>query len=831
MTTAHREMKRDGTCDVARGASPPRSVFAVLSVLGLSVVVAAVVWPALAMRTDREGSTSAVPMTPPELVTWFRAQQQLVLPIAPPSASPFLQHGHPTALPFKPEDFPLEMHKQLPGLVVYDCPVYPIVLVEDPDTRATVIFNLHGEPVLTLSSPPDYNPYAYVQAKFPALRTGALPSAEAAVLLALYDPARIQVAVDLVPADFYANYLAADIAHARETFPDSGGDMQPLGGGGFAITAATPLGGALQLTFPGDVANYYVIDASTDLSAAAWIPVAVLPGQTTNLTWAAPPNPAVAHFHRVRQIPVSSPGDQDQDGLDDLAEIALGADPLDPDSDGDGFSDGHEVGAGEDPLNAALSGPQLAQHILAHGALHVSVPNAAYPEDCGGTGGADPVSAGYTVGSLQQCAYLLVFQVEGSVEDYQDGYDMVYLYHNDILPQDPLFQGHDTPGNRDTCAMVSEQGTLQLVLSAGDVLTLTYDPVDDQYHSAAYAAVIGAQFVAGVSVEFEARAGMITYGFDPKDTVRDGGPYAWASVGKHDTSDVTKIDIAPSAAADQIEIVVESGGGSADISPKSFTTGSMDLTITGQGTAGNALAQARIGSTGPACDKLNIMALPKRGPIEIGIYRISDSTSAGTAFPGGLPSNTDILNTVNDVFKQAQVTFALHSSSGSYDVEYDTVQPPYSDGTWTSGSDGKWQLPEEAAYLDIDPSPWTAPIKVFLIRGNGDTEDFVYAAPYDAYFVRGFAAGNPFPHSVIFTDGTSGHTALAVAHEIGHILGLAVHSDEGGGHDAGPWPSGEEHLLRSGQPSGPVGSPTFPVPGEWLRHEDWKEANDKAGAL
>lgn len=68
-------------------------------------------------------------------------------------------------------------------------------------------------------------------------------------------------------------------------------------------------------------------------------------------------------------------------------------------------------------------------------------------------------------------------------------------------------------------------------------------------------------------------------------------------------------------------------------------------------------------------------------------------------------------------------------------------------------------------------------------------------------------------------------------HPIGHILGLAFYNDDGGGHDAGPWPTLEEHLIRTGQPSGPVESPVFPVPGAWLRHEDWKEANDKAGSL
>ena len=153
----------------------------------------------------RQASDLAAPVTLPELAAWFRAQQQLVLPIAPPTQSPFLQHGHPKALPFEPAEFPLEMRQKLPGLVAYDCPVYPIFLIEDPDTRATVILNTHGEPIHSIPPPPDYDPYAYAQAKFPGLGAGA----ESSALLALYDPARIQIAVDLVPAAFYADYLAA----------------------------------------------------------------------------------------------------------------------------------------------------------------------------------------------------------------------------------------------------------------------------------------------------------------------------------------------------------------------------------------------------------------------------------------------------------------------------------------------------------------------------------------------------------------------------------------------------------------------------------------------
>ncbi len=42
--------------------------------------------------------------------------------------------------------------------------------------------------------------------------------------------------------------------------------------------------------------------------------------------------------------------DQDQDGLSDLEELALGTDPTNSDTDGDGYSDGVEVSSGYDPL-------------------------------------------------------------------------------------------------------------------------------------------------------------------------------------------------------------------------------------------------------------------------------------------------------------------------------------------------------------------------------------------------------------------------------------------------------------------------------------------------
>jgi hypothetical protein len=317
-------------------------------------MVAAVLLPALAVRTDREASAPAVPVTVPEMVAWFRARQQLVLPIAPPSGSPFLLRGHPKALPFDPDDFPLDMRRQLPGLVEYDCPVYPIVLVEDPATRATVILNLHGEPVLTVPPPADYYPYAYVQAKFPALRIGADPDAETAALLAQYDPARIQVAVNLIPADFYASYIAAEQTVSELQPLESGGGMEPLDGGGpFALTSIEYAGAHVELTFPGQSICYYVVESCADLGDAVWSPVDVLLWEDDDMAWTGPDDTGSQRFYRIKEILRANPQDQDNDGLDDVTELEVHhTDPVDADTDGDGLEDGDELLLQTDPLSA-----------------------------------------------------------------------------------------------------------------------------------------------------------------------------------------------------------------------------------------------------------------------------------------------------------------------------------------------------------------------------------------------------------------------------------------------------------------------------------------------
>lgn len=332
-------------------------------------------------------------------------------------------------------------------------------------------------------------------------------------------------------------------------------------------------------------------------------------------------------------------------------------------------------------------------------------------------------------------------------------------------------------------------------------------------------------------VEFKAKAGEINNGFEPREKVRDGGFYAWTSVDKDATSEVTKIEFEPSTAAGNIELVVATGGASVDVTPKTFSAGSTDLMLTGQGTAGDAVVDARIGSTGPACQKLNIMVLPKRGPVGVGIYRIWDSQSPGTALPVGLPTDAAIVAAMNECFVQAHITFQVDGSSGTYNVHYDTMQPPVTSSGWTSGSDGKFQADEQSAFLEIEPSPWRAHLKLFILRANGDAENLHRRVPYSTLLLEGFQSDWLFNHVVMFTDPCVRPLVQVIPHEFGHVLGLAFYSDDGGSHDLGAWPQDTEKLMRQGVPSGPVENPTFPAFGRWLRHEDWRKANDEASVL
>ena len=315
-------------------------------------------------------------------------------------------------------------------------------------------------------------------------------------------------------------------------------------------------------------------------------------------------------------------------------------------------------------------------------------------------------------------------------------------------------------------------------------------------------------------VEFTNRVGMVNYGFNPKECLLYATHWPWTSVSKDGTNEACKLIIEPTSVADQIEVVISSGASSATISPTHFTAGSTDLTITGQGAAGVAVAEARIKGTSRSCAKLNIRSQPFRA-LSVGVYYLHDTNSPAT-YPVGGPTAAAVVSTMNDVFTQAQVSFAL-ANTISTNIAYD------SSGLGTN-TNGMFEPAEEAILTN---TTWQGDVLVFFAKKSG----LQYGGGNNNY-VRGWSLADLQGGIIFVDDCVSTAIPLISAHEIGHTLNLSTWQSISPplftGHDHGPWPSGEEALMRPG--TNGVGG-IVDSPGRWLRHEDWKEANDNAGAL
>jgi hypothetical protein len=125
----------------------------------------------------------------------------------------------------------------------------------------------------------------------------------------------------------------------------------------FALAAVEATGDALALRFDGYVSFYYVMEASPELEPAHWTAAAMLLGVAEPMRWEAPAGGAARRAFRVRRRLRTAPADHDMDGLDDVAELLRGTNPLAADSDGDGLSDGWEVANLLDPLDDGSADP------------------------------------------------------------------------------------------------------------------------------------------------------------------------------------------------------------------------------------------------------------------------------------------------------------------------------------------------------------------------------------------------------------------------------------------------------------------------------------------
>jgi hypothetical protein len=398
------------------------------------------------------------------------------------------------------------------------------------------------------------------------------------------------------------------------------------------------------------------------------------------------------------------------------------------------------------------------------------------------------------------------------------------------------------------------------------------------------------------SFRFHADAGKVHLGFDPPNKAEgDPANEYWASVVQGATNDILNLDMPAGALGGMQWRVTPADTARVGIAMPYGTTAK--VTITGHNTGATEPEPAKIelipfGRGGPAVLTLNVMVLPQR-EMKLAIYTLEDPDSPLSQFATtptvDLPTNEEILAVCNEAYIQAGVRFVLHSSvlppntrSRFYPYDsrgvfispgvarFDPSLPTRScDGVMSYGEMramyyGASDAPEKTIF-DVSSSSSEA-IRFILVRQSGvsyanvaeDSDDHVLAplVPDDVAKIRGLSSGELFAKDLK----TPRQIALAIAHELGHMLGLATANELSGGgpfktgrHDQPPYPAPVNLDDPNGQlPAHPGDDVAIarPVPnralmqggapeadglpwmhGHWMRNEDWERANEKGGTF
>ena len=174
------------------------------------------------------------------------------------------------------------------------------------------------------------------------------------------------------------------------------------------------------------------------------------------------------------------------------------------------------------------------------------------------------------------------------------------------------------------------------------------------------------------------------------------------------------------------------------------------------------------------------------------------------------PSEADLTTALNGVFYQAGIHWTCAGSKNE-DAEYE--------GLGGCAVDGKLDRIEFATLTQIKgwhpTGGWGKGFKAIIFK---ELEQNTPATNH----------ANEVFSPAAYTAPNYSTPQLVIAHEFGHLLGLATKPDpEGGRHDTPPWPPGEESLMRRG----PGTTGVMAIPGKWLRHEDWRKANMEANRM
>ena len=200
------------------------------------------------------------------------------------------------------------------------------------------------------------------------------------------------------------------------------------------------------------------------------------------------------------------------------------------------------------------------------------------------------------------------------------------------------------------------------------------------------------------------------------------------------------------------------------------------------------------------------------------VCRIEDPNSPGTQHVAS-PSDADLQNTLNAVYKQAGIQFVVdaHPLPDPTNIVYDTSPK---DGLFDGADDGG---AEENAFTNVGPplpnaGSWVGNVRVFFLNasypGLGGSQNKTVGSD-------GGLSVYAFSQTIQSLQEDMG---LIVCHELGHVLGLSVYPNFGD-HDPGPWPFGTSSVMRPGPENSKTGGIAPGKLGRWLRFDDWKQSN------
>jgi hypothetical protein len=371
------------------------------SMAALDVVICLVALASAASRTERPAPVDAEQYADfmgnevldiQDLAEGAEVQRRMFNRITPPGLS-WTQPMFPPVAPFDAQYFDEQFLEGLLGEDKNSVAIYPLSLIQDPQTRETLIYNAEGE--LIAAIPVDG-----------AVREWPEDA----------DPSRVILQLDLLPAEDVEPYLYTERRieeslaryNASRSAKSGGAATRGLEAGEFGFVDMQILSnGNVQLTVTNgaDVVEVfaYTVWHTSSVVVVTWTNEQSNVVTDTNTVWHQV-SPAfnglesaweclttnlvltngvgiyedanISSNARIRFYAVANRQDTDGDGLTDGAEIFVHhTNPGNPDTDGDGWSDAEELAAGTEPLDR-FSATKLARDVVLNEVLY----NATGPD-------------------------------------------------------------------------------------------------------------------------------------------------------------------------------------------------------------------------------------------------------------------------------------------------------------------------------------------------------------------------------------------------------------------------------------------------------------------